>query len=132
MSVSDARALDLAETYVHLEDGGGAEAIDTSGTFWQELLAGERHYDGRLVVVSTMTQDTDHWEMHPEGEELVYLLSGAVDVELDDGTDRRVVALRPQAPCLFNPRGLWHRFIVHEPSRLLFVTAGVGTQHRPV
>jgi mannose-6-phosphate isomerase-like protein (cupin superfamily) len=132
MPVSDARTLDLAETYVHLEDSGGAEAIETGDSFWQELMAGERRYDGRLVIVSTMTEDMPHWEMHPAGEELVYLLSGAVDVELDDGTDRRIVALRPEAPCLFNPRGLWHRFIVHEPSRLLFVTYGAGTQHRPV
>jgi hypothetical protein len=31
-----------------------------------------------------------------------------------------------------NLRGDWHRAIVHQPSVLLFITYGTGTEHRPV
>ena len=28
--------------------------------------------------------------------------------------------------------GVWHRAIVHEPGDALFVTAGLGTEHKPL
>jgi mannose-6-phosphate isomerase-like protein (cupin superfamily) len=132
MSASDTRAFDLARTYVHLADGGMGAAIDVGPAFWQELMTGARDYPGRLAMVASFAEDWPHWEMHPAGEELIYLLSGAADVVLDDGAKERTVALRAEAPCLLMPRGVWHRFSVIEPGAALFVTAGEGTQHRPV
>ena len=32
---------------------------------------------------------------------------------------------------LINPRGVWHTADVHEPGEGLFVTPGLGTEHRP-
>jgi len=29
-----------------------------------------------------MTEDWDHWEMHPAGDELIVLLSGSIDFRL--------------------------------------------------
>lgn len=132
MSVFDTRAFDLATTYVHLADGGTGAAVEVGPTFWQDLMTGKTDYPGRLAMVGTFESDWPHWEMHPAGEELIYLLSGAVDVLLDDGETTRTLALRPDAPCLLMPRGVWHRFTVVEPGAALFVTAGEGTQHRPL
>jgi len=69
--------------------------------------------------------------MHPAGDELVYLLEGAVDMVLDEGDGERVVELRGRSAVLV-PAGAWHRAIVHEPGDVLHITRGHGTQHRPV
>ncbi len=122
---------DLVGTYVHLEDGGGAAPVVCDADFWPDLMAGRRRYDGRLVMASRMTGSTAHWEMHPQGEELLYLLSGAVDVILEQAAGERRVALTNRTGCLV-PRGTWHRIEVREPGELLFITAGEGTQHRPL
>ncbi len=122
---------DLIGTYVHLEDGGAALPVAVGADFWPELMAGKRRYDGRLVMAFRITEDTSHWEMHPQGEELLYLLSGAVDVVLEEAAGERRVPLHKGTACLV-PRGTWHRFEVRAPGELLFITAGEGTQHRPV
>ena len=44
--------------------------------------------------------------MHPEGDELLLLLSGAIDLILQTGDRERVVELRPGAACIV-PRGVW-------------------------
>lgn len=122
---------DLRQTYVHLQADGHATPLEVDETFWQTLGTRTDLDDGYLVTRGRSSEDWPHWEMHPEGEELVVLLSGSVDLVLDDGTREWTVPLRPGAGTWINPRGVWHRAIVHEPSEMLFVTAGRGTQHRP-
>ena len=44
-----------------------------------------------------------------------------------------VAALEPKSgQTLVIPTGIWHRGIVRLPGELLFITAGAGTEHRPV
>jgi quercetin dioxygenase-like cupin family protein len=76
-------------------------------------------------------KDWDHWERHPAGEEILTLLSGELELVLDlpDG-ERRAVLTAGQTFVV--PRGIWHRAIVRQPGELLFITAGAGTEHRPV
>jgi oxalate decarboxylase/phosphoglucose isomerase-like protein (cupin superfamily) len=121
---------DLISTYVHLEPGGGAGPEEVNPDFWARIA--KRPYEGmRLVATFQMTEDTRTWEMHPAGDEVLYLLSGSVDIVLQDGDAERVVELRTRGACIV-PRGIWHRQIVHSPSEMLFITPGAGSQHRPV
>ena len=125
------RVFDLSEALVHLEDGGGAESMELTPSFWQELMSGERAVSGWLVGRTHMAADAPNWEMHPRGKELLYLLSGAIDLVLELEVGERIVALRAGGACLV-PRGVWHRQIVVEPGDLVFMTYGTGTEHRPV
>ena len=127
---SDA-AFDLTTTYVHLEDGGAGTAVPVDADFWPALMSGDKRYPGRLVTASEATADWTHWEMHPAGEELLLLLSGAVEVVMEVGQGERRVALGAGQAFLM-PRGVWHRVEVREPGRFVFVTYGEGTQHRPL
>ena len=70
--------------------------------------------------------------MHPEGEEVVVLLSGSVDFVLDQGGAESTVALREPGAFAIVPRGAWHRALANAPVSMLFITAGRGTQHRPI
>jgi mannose-6-phosphate isomerase-like protein (cupin superfamily) len=67
--------------------------------------------------------------MHPEGDEILSLVSGAIDFVVEERGERRTVELRPGRTFVV-PRGAWHRALVKEPSVVLAVTYGRGTQHR--
>jgi len=66
---------------------------------------------------------TSPWERHPEDEELLHVLEGAVDIIVmgDDGP----TTTRVEAGSLFVvPRGLWHGHRVPERLVELYVTPG--------
>jgi quercetin dioxygenase-like cupin family protein len=127
---------DLSKTFVHL--GLGATATPLPDFEWStSYLEGyERRFqadgiEGRLVVVSPQVDTWDFWERHPSGEEVVALLSGRVDViqELDG---HEVTTTLRAGEAIINPTGVWHRSVVHEPGEALFITPGLGTEHRPL
>jgi mannose-6-phosphate isomerase-like protein (cupin superfamily) len=123
-------AFDLATTYVQLDDGPQALAVEVDDEFWQTIDRRSELQGGRLVGRFHNGEDWDIWEMHPAGDEVVCLLSGAIDVVLDEPDGERVVALEAGRTCIV-PRGVWHRAIVREPGDTLHITRGEGTQHRP-
>lgn len=125
-----ADTIELDSTYVFLHDGGKATSIPGED-FWATVGQRRDLDDGWLVTRGTSNADWPHWEMHPEGEEIVTMIAGHVTLVLDDGTRTWEVELRTGQTTI-NPRGAWHRAIVHEPSDMLFMTAGRGTQHRPL
>ncbi len=127
-------ALNPFSTYVHIEDGGRATVLEVTETFWKELVTGNRPElnAGWLLAAYRMSADTPTWEMHPAGDEILYLLSGAIDVVLQEEDGERVIELRRESGLCVVPRGAWHRQIVREPGDLLGLTCGKGTEHRPV
>jgi mannose-6-phosphate isomerase-like protein (cupin superfamily) len=94
--------------------------------------------DGHVVGAARMSQNPPHrGEMHPDGDELLYLVSGRLDVIIeDDGTKDRVGTERVHTllpgQALLVPKGAWHRVDVREPSHLVHVTPGPGDGHRPL
>jgi mannose-6-phosphate isomerase-like protein (cupin superfamily) len=70
-------------------------------------------------------------ELHPDADELLYLLSGRIRVRLElEGGDQEAEVRPGQALAI--PRGTWHQIIVDEPGQLINVTPGPGGQHRPL
>jgi mannose-6-phosphate isomerase-like protein (cupin superfamily) len=126
-------AFNLFSTFVHMREGGALSTVEVNEAFWRELMAGERKdlNEGWLVAAFRMTDNSPMWEMHPAGEEFLYLLSGAMEVLMEGEDSEQVVELRKGGACVV-PRGTWHRQIVHEPCELLGITFGKGTKHRPV
>jgi mannose-6-phosphate isomerase-like protein (cupin superfamily) len=123
-------AFDLAGTYVQLADGPAAVPVEVDDEFWESIESRSDLHGGRLVGVFHNAADWDVWEMHPAGDEVVCLLSGAVDVVLDRDDGERVVRLRAGETCIV-PRGVWHTADVHTPGDTLHITRGEGTRHRP-
>ena len=122
--------IDPQHTYVDLADDGKAQGVP-GDTFWQlppvEL---DSFGKGWLVSEFAFTQDWPTWEMHPQGDEFVYLLSGAVELLLDRGGEVETVVLNGSGAVVV-PQGVWHTARVRTPSRMLHVTRGEGTQNRP-
>ena len=89
-----------------------------------------KYEDGWLVREFVCSEDWKNWEMHPQAEEFVYLLSG--DIEFLQEVPSGITATRISGSgAVLVPRGVWHTAGVFAPSRMLFVTMGGGTQHRP-
>ena len=88
--------------------------------------------DGLTVGAPSMTQAPPHaGEMHPDGDELLFLVSGRVTVLLEDAEPVRKVALLP-GQAVVVPKGIWHRVVLDEPSQLVHITPGPGGEHRPL
>jgi hypothetical protein len=127
---------DLSRTYVHL--GLGATATPLPDFEWSpdylesyvQRFASDGN-EGRLVVVSSQDETWDFWERHPAGEEVVVLLAGRIDVVQQLGGEEVTTPL-VSGEALINPVGVWHRSVVHEPGSALFITPGLGTEHRPI
>jgi cupin superfamily acireductone dioxygenase involved in methionine salvage len=69
--------------------------------------------------------------MHPHADEFIYLLSGETRFELQ--SEEGITSIRLQdRGALVVPKGVWHTAKVATPSRMLIITLGAGTQHRPV
>lgn len=97
-------------------------------TFYQEL---DHEFDGFaghiLIQTGEFAEAWPTWEVHPKGDELVYLLYGDVDFVLwVDGEEQ---ALRVSQPggIIVVPRNTWHTARPHAPTKLLFITPGEGT-----
>ena len=127
---------DIATHPIHLGLGATAlvEPVFTGSMDWYERYV-ERHADdgaeGRLVGMHTFTESWNMWEMHPKGSEVVLCVSGAITLhqETADGA-RASVDLQPGQYAINEP-GTWHTADVASEATVLFVTAGLGTEHRP-
>jgi mannose-6-phosphate isomerase-like protein (cupin superfamily) len=74
-------------------------------------------------------------EVHPDGDEFLYVVSGTTELILDDGDERAVgvetkVLLRT-GDAYVVPRGVWHRLETVEPTYLIHVTPGPNGGSRP-
>jgi hypothetical protein len=127
--------IDIRKHPIHL--GLGARAIVEPAFTGMAWYAGysQRHTadgrEGRLVSLASFDRSWDHWEMHPEGAEVVLCTAGSLTLhqEKPDGT-RLCVTLAPGEYAINKPK-TWHTADVEGAATALFVTAGLGTQHRP-
>jgi mannose-6-phosphate isomerase-like protein (cupin superfamily) len=123
-------ALDPTSTYLHLPEGPGVRAIPVTEDFWSTIDEQADLRRGRLVTSFDQAADWTVWEMHPEDEEIIVQVSGETTFHLDvDG----VVTQVPTGPgeVVVVPRGTWHTADVRQPGRILVITWGEGTAHRP-
>ncbi len=119
---------------IHL--GLGATAIAQPpfvGMEWYEAYAERAVADGaegQLVSAYDFAEPWPMWEMHPHGDEVVLCLSSVVTLhqERDGGVEKITLHAGEFA---INSAGVWHTADVAEPTRVLFITAGMDTQHRP-
>lgn len=129
-------ATDLNTHPIHIGLGAKAhiEPEFTGGMEWYEAYGGRHAADGaegRLVNLFTFTESWSGWEMHPHGDEVVLCVSGSITLhqENDDGSVSQVT-LGPGEYAI-NAPGVWHTADITGEAKALFITAGMGTEHRP-
>ncbi len=128
-------AIHIAEHPIHL--GLGAAAVSeprfTGSTDWYMAYVARHGSDGaegRLVSMHTFHEPWKHWEMHPQGSEVVLCTAGRLTLhqEAADGSKRSVQL--GAGEYAINEPGTWHTADADASATALFITAGLGTQHR--
>ena len=122
MSTPDRHPVDLFRSYINLHSSGAAETMKMSRGAPPDV-------DGFLVGAFQLTRNPPHGgEMHPDGDELLFVTDGQIDVALD-GDTAEIVSLQAGDAFLV-PQGVWHRLVVRSPTKLLHVTPG-RSEHKP-
>ncbi len=130
--MSNQPALQLASTYLRLGPDGMAEKLPVGPDFWPNLIAGKLgdfHHE-YLVTMYTFDQNWPSWEIHPNGDEIVLLISGASDLILETPQGNQVIEVRQPGDYAFVPKGTWHTANPLQQTTMLFITAGEGTRNR--
>lgn len=130
-----ADAPSLREFPVHLGLGALAEMQpEFTGMEWYgdySNRTAEDGREGRLVAMHDFTESWDSWEMHPHGDEVVICTGGRIVLiqELPDGSGKSVAL--EAGEYAINPPGIWHTADIEGSASAIFITAGLGTSHRP-
>jgi hypothetical protein len=126
------KPIDPSLEYILLGSNGASAVVDGGEKFWSQPPGQlEKFGRGWLVSEYACQEDWPNWEVHPEADELVYVLDGDVELLLEKPEGVEAVRVRGRGLVIVH-RGVWHTARVHAPSRLLHVTMGAGTRHRPV
>jgi mannose-6-phosphate isomerase-like protein (cupin superfamily) len=125
------QTIDIARTFIHLSDGGGVEPLEVTPSFWSGSAA-ERYERvvGAFDFRSPEDLHSSMQEMHPEIDEVLLVVSGALDVIVEEAGGERTIALEPGQAAIV-PRGVWHRLVMRRPGRLLFINNRKSIQSRP-
>lgn len=125
---TDPGPFDLDDVRFVLRPDGTATTKAVGPHFYEEL---DREFAGfrgcTLVQRFAFREPWPTWEVHPHGDELVYLLEGATDFVLRVDDADRIVRLARPGTYVVVPRGVWHTARPHAPTVLLFFTPGEGT-----
>ena len=87
--------------------------------------------DGMTLGIVTMATDAPHGgEVHHDGDEILYVISGKIRVHADS-MPADPIELKSQMACIV-PAGEWHRVEIVEPAQIMYVTPGPNNEHRPI
>jgi mannose-6-phosphate isomerase-like protein (cupin superfamily) len=126
-----AQTFDLSATFIHLADGGAAEPVKATPALWSGSTKGTR-YDrllGAFDFSSSRDLHASMQEVHPLADEVLVLVSGAIDVVLEEADAERTIALEAGEAAIV-PRGVWHRLVMRQPGRLVFINSRTNMQSR--
>jgi quercetin dioxygenase-like cupin family protein len=129
-------ARDIIAHPVHLGLGATAEVepLFTGAMDWYEEYV-KRHAEdgaeGRLLSMHKFNVSWELWEMHPYGSEVVLCTSGSMILHQEDPDGTRSAVTLGPGQYAVNAPGIWHTADVEQEATAVFITAGLGTQHRP-
>lgn len=90
-----------------------------------------KRIDGMTMGVVTMEHDAPHGgEVHPDGDEILYVISGRLRIT-GDSAPGEPLELGPGEACIVR-QGEWHTVSVLEKTQLVHITPGPNGDHRPL
>jgi len=92
-------------------------------------------FDAAALGIGRYVPGSSPWERHNNGDELLLVVDGDVDIEVLDG-DRSATTTLHEGTLFVVPKGRWHRLTARRPVNILYASPsedGVErTRERPV
>jgi len=128
LEIATGTAIDLTTSVIGLRRDGVARLMAPSSG------GPPRRLDGHTIGLGMISADNmppHAGERHPDGDEILIMVSGRIDVhlELDDGDE--TVQLGP-GEAMTIPKGVWHLIHCVEPGQLINITPGPSGEYRPL
>jgi mannose-6-phosphate isomerase-like protein (cupin superfamily) len=120
----------LASTFMVIGPDLACTPVQVTPALYGELDARFEGFKSCLLVAEyTFSEDWPTWEIHPHGDELLYLLEGECSIHLRVDGVEDILPFRRPGSVLKVPRGAWHTAKVPKSCRILFITPGEGTEN---
>jgi mannose-6-phosphate isomerase-like protein (cupin superfamily) len=131
--MSQSVPLDISSTFLRLRGDASVEPLSVDNTLWQRVMSGQLgdFHNEFLVAGGSCDADWARWEMHPNGDEIVCVLSGSVAFVIQHPDGNQTIELGKSGEYVLIPKGTWHIAKARGQCHMLFITPGEGTQHRP-
>lgn len=128
------QAKTLKDEYV-VADPKGNSQVWKSEDFWKMAFDNGHPKNkpdmGYLISQFNFEEDWDSWENHPEGDEIVFCMTGKIKfIQEINGIMNESILLPGQY--IVVPKDTWHTAKVKDPTSALFITWGFGTKHKKV
>ncbi|RVT45465.1 cupin domain-containing protein [Rheinheimera sediminis] len=125
--------LNIAEAFVVLNQQKQASIEQLDAELYQRLNTNYAGFQGcELISCVEFEQDWLSWEIHPQGDETVILLSGQVTLVVQQASGEQELLLAEAGDFVVIPSNTWHCARTKVKTKLLFITPGEGTQHKPL
>jgi len=125
---------DIAQSPIHLGATDSAVQHDfgfDGPAFGAYVAAHCTEEDGsRLVMIEESPTDWGMWECHNNADELVIVLAGT-GTFIQQLAQGEVQTSFKAGDTFINPKGVWHTANVESPMRAIYLTPGLGTEHKP-
>ena len=120
--MSKVTSVNVSESLFHIHR-------DLSVSVARQEFGPPKRIDGISVGIVTLDKSPPHGgEVHPDGDEILYLISGKLRVVGDTSPP---LELDAGQACVV-AKGEWHKVEVLEPAQLVYVTPGPNGDHRPL
>jgi len=104
---------------------------DLSITTRAQKFGPPERIDGMTVGIVTTDHDAPHaGEVHPDGDEILYVVSGRLRVT-GESDPSAALEMGPGDACIVR-RGEWHRVNILERTQLIHITPGPNGDYRPL
>ena len=122
--------MNLTETFAVLKPGMGLDTLPGTDTVFEDMESAYGGFSGHVLVTTfRFDEDWPTWERHPNGDELVTLISGRAEMILRTANGDQSVELTQPGDFIVVPRDTWHTARISEPTMMVFVTPGEGTEN---
>ena len=120
----------LSSTFLVLDSSLACTEMPVTPTLYEDLDSNFSGFKSCMLVAEySFSESWPTWEIHPHGDEILYLLEGEAEMRLLDGESERVIKFDQVGSVLKIPKGTWHTARISSPCRMLFITPGEGTRN---
>jgi len=89
-----------------------------------------KQFNGLNVGIVTMEKASNNGEVHLDGDEILYVISGELSLT-SDSNPNEPLSLCSGDSCIIK-KGEWHKVNIIKLTQLIYITPGLNNEHRSI